>query len=143
MSESLYSEQLRLFNEQLRKSPRRAYNMFGLSLLYSLEAGEVAREKHRLGINPTSAYDFYNLGVLANLAERHEDAAKLYETAVEVGGDFPELYCNMGLTYEKLSKVSKAVDAFQKYADLAKKDESEESKAEIREVKAHIRQLKG
>lgn len=143
MSESLYLEQLSLFREQLRKSPVRAYRIFGLSLLYSLEPNEVAREKRRLGVNPKTAYDFYNLGVLASRAGDHEEAVSYYETAEEVGGDFPELYFNLGLTYEKLRKNSKAAAAYQKFADLAKKDDSEESKAEVRQVKSHIRQIKG
>ena len=143
MSESLYSEQLTLFKEQLRKSPARAYRIFGLSLLYSLNADEVTREKYRLGVNPKTALEFYNLGVLANLAGNHRDAATLYEKAEEVGGDFPEIYYNLGLTYEKLNKSSKAADAFQKFSDLAKREESEEARVEIRQVKSLIRQLKG
>ncbi len=143
MGESLYAEQLALFKEQLNTTPTRAYRVFGLSLLYSLDANDVTREKYRLGVNPKSAHEFYNLGVLANGSGRHTDAVQLYEMAVEVGGDFPEIYYNLGLTYEKLSENSKAAEAYQKYSDLAKRDETEESKSEIRQIKGHIRQLKG
>jgi tetratricopeptide (TPR) repeat protein len=143
MSESLYAEQLTLFKEQLKKAPTRAYRIYGLSLLYSLSADEVTREKYRLGVNPKTAREYYNLGVLANHAGKHQDAAILYEKAEEVGGDFPEIFYNLGLTYEKLNKASKAAAAFQKFSDLAKREESEEMKTEIRQVKAHIRQLKG
>jgi len=143
MGGSLYTEQLSLFREHLKKTPARAYRIFGLSLLHSLDANEVTREKYRLGVNPKTALEFYNLGVLANQAGRHQDAVVLYEKAEEVGGEFPEIFFNLGLTYEKLNKNSKAVEAFQKYTDLAKKDETEEIKAEIRQVKTHIRELKG
>jgi len=143
MAETLYEKNLDDFKSALEKAPDRAYEVYGLSLLYSLSANEVTREKHRLGVRPHTARDFYNLAALASQNGRHEEALKLYLQAVEVGGDFPELYFNLGLTYEQLKQKGKAGDAYQKFADLSRKAESEEVKNEIRQIKAHIKLLKG
>jgi tetratricopeptide (TPR) repeat protein len=143
MAEALYTKNLDTFRTQLDQSPNRAYGVYGLTLLYSLSPDEVTREKCRLGIRSESTLDIYNLGVLASKEGRHEDALKLYLHAVEVGGDFAELYFNLGLTYEQLKQKAKAADAYQKYADLSKKADSEEARNEVREIKAHIKQLRG
>ena len=142
MGESLYTEQLELFKEQLGTSPGRAYRIFGLSLLYSLDATDVTREKYRLGKNPQTPHEFYNLGVLANWSGNHHDAALLYEKAAAAGEVFPEIFYNLGLTYEKLKKNAKAVEAYQKHCDLAKKLDSEEAKSEVRDIKTHMQELK-
>src|SRR5690606_10716210 len=103
MSESLYSENADLFRQSLSNSPDRAYRVFGLSLLYSLTPAELTRERYRLGLKPKSPHDYYNLGVLASQEGRHEDALTLYKKAEELGGDFPALFYNLGLTYEQLN----------------------------------------
>lgn len=143
MAETLYEKNLDDYKSTLTKAADRAYEIYGLSLLYSLTADEITREKHRLGVRPHIPQDFYNLGVLASQKGRHEDALKLYLQAVEVGGDFAELFFNLGLTYEQLKQKGKAADAYQKFADLSRKSESEEVKNEVRQIKAHIKILKG
>jgi len=143
MSDTLYSRNLDAFRNALTGFPKRAYQVYGLSLLYSLAPQDVAREKYRLGVKPRSAHDYYNLGVLASSEERHQNALELYRMAEEAGGGFPELYYNLGLTYEVLKQKAKAVAAYQTFSELAKKSESEELKNEVRQVRAHVRQLKG
>lgn len=143
MSETLYQKNLDIFQSTLQNFPPRAYEVFGLTLLYSLPPDAVTREKHRLGVLPRSPLDFYNLGVLFSAKGRHEEALKLYQQAVEVWGDFPELFYNLGLTYEHLKQKAKAVEAYQKFVDLSRKNESEEVKNEVRQIKAQIKLLKG
>lgn len=143
MSESLYSENAEVFRQSLEGSPERAYKVYGLSLLYSLSPMELTRERYRLGLRPKSAHDYYNLGVLASQDGRHEDALSLYKKAEEIGGDFPALFYNLGLTYEHLNQKAKAVTAYTNFTELAKKADTEEIKSEIRSIKAHVRQLKG
>lgn len=143
MTDTLYTQNLETFRSSLAGSPKRAYQIYGLSLLYSLNPEDVTREKYRLGVKPKSPHDFYNLGALASAEGRHQDALELYNRAEEAGGGFPELYYNLGLTYENLKQKAKAIAAYQTFAELAKKSESEELKNEVRKVKAHVRQLKG
>ncbi len=143
MAETLYEKNLVDFKDSLTRSAERAYEVYGLSLLYSLNADEVTREKHRLGVRPHTPRDFYNLGVLASQKGRHEEALKLYQQAVEAGGDFAELFFNLGLTYEQLKQKGKAADAYQRFVDLSRKSELEEVKNEVRQMKAHIKLLKG
>ncbi|GMV65459.1 MAG: tetratricopeptide repeat protein [Candidatus Omnitrophica bacterium] len=143
MSETLYLKNLEFFQSSLQNYPARAYEVFGLTFLYSLPPESVTREKHRLGVLPRSPLDFYNLGVLFSEEGRHEEALKLYQQAVEVGGDFPDLFINLGLTYEHLKQKAKAAEAYQKFVDLSRKNESEEVKSEVRQIKAQIKLLKG
>jgi tetratricopeptide (TPR) repeat protein len=143
MSDTLYNQNLETFRGLLGQTPERAYNTYGLSMFYSLSPREITREKYRLGVRPKTAMDFYNLGVLASQEGRHEEALKLYQQAVEAGGDLPELFFNLGLTHEHLKQKAKAADAYQKFADLSKKDEDEEVRNEIREIRAHIKTLRG
>ena len=114
MTQPLYNQQIDTFRETLGSAPSRAYEVYRLSLLYSLNPEEVARERYRLGIHPRSPHDFYNLAVLSSKEGRHEEALKLYLEAEEFGGDFPELYYNIGLTHEKLGDTEKAVAAYER-----------------------------
>ncbi len=143
MEETLYQKHLEDFRKGLGGTPLRAYGTYGLSLLYSLCPEEIVREKFRLGARPKSPVDYYDFGVLASKAGRHEEAAKLYQKAVELGGDFPELFYNLGLTHEHLKQKAKAADAYQRFVDLSKKVENDEVRNEIREIKAHIKTLRG
>jgi len=143
MAQPLYTEQINTFRATLGSAPSRAYNIYRLSLLYSLRPEEVTRERYRLGIHPKSPHDFYNLGALASKEGRHDEALGLYLQAEEAGAQFPELYFNLGLTYEQLGDTRKAVAAYERFVDLGKKNESEEMSNEVRQVKAQIRQLKG
>ena len=141
--ETVYSTNTETFRSTLNQEPTRAYEIFGLSLLYSLSPEEITREKYRLGVRPRSAKDYYNLGVLASQADRHEEALDLYTKAENLGGDFPEMYFNMGLTYERLKQSEKAIASYEKFADLAKGIETEEMDAEVRKVRAYIKQMEG
>ena len=143
MSQPLYMEQINTFRATLGSAPGRAYDVYRLSLLYSLSPEEVTRERYRLGIHPKSPHDFYNLGALASKEGRHEEALRLYLKAEKAGGQFPELYYNLGLTYENLGDTPKAVVAYERFAELGKKSDSEEMSNEVRQVRAQIRQLKG
>jgi len=143
MSETLYLKNRTDFQAILKESPTRAFRVFGLTMLYSLSATEVAREKYRMGISPRTPYDLYNLGVLSNQEGRHEEAIKLYEMARNNGGDFSELYYNIALSYEALKQKNKAVEAYTLYVDSFRKNDSEETRTEIRRIKNHIKELKG
>jgi len=143
MDESIYSTQVGHFREKLNQSPKRAYEIYGLSLLYSLEPTEITREAYRLGIPQQTPHDFYNLAVLANQEKRHGEALDLYSRAQSAGGEFPELYYNLGLTYESLNQKEEAIKAFEKYSDLAQELSSAEAQSEARRVRAHLTELKG
>ena len=143
MDESIYSSQVEYFRAELNQSPTRAYDIYGLSLFYSLEPSEITRETYRLGIQPHTPHDFYNLGVLANQENRHKEALDLYSRAQSAGGKFLELYYNLGLTYESLNRKEEAINAFETYGELAQGLSSAEAQSEARKVRAHLTELKG
>jgi tetratricopeptide (TPR) repeat protein len=66
----------------------------------------------------TPAQDLVQQGNSAMRAKHHQEAALLYQKALELRPDSPEVHYDLGLAYYRLGDFSRALDGFERAARL-------------------------
>jgi len=137
MDGQILEKQVKEFRRMLKEDPAKAYDRFGVTLLYSLDDETYFEEVKRFGWEPRTALDFYNQGVLATDKEDHEEAAKLYGKAVELDDTLAPAYYNLGCTYGELGRKDEQKEALSKYLDLiSRKERRELPESELADIDA-------
>jgi tetratricopeptide (TPR) repeat protein len=106
--------------------PKNADGHFGLGNVYRKQEKykEAARcYNDALEINPKDAQAYINLGLCHYKADNYHDAVYNYMMALELGGDNPKAFMNLALSLEKTDRYSEACQYWERYIDMAPKDE--------------------
>jgi len=140
---TLFEDEVRRFSELLENDRELAYRRFGFTMLYGLSDEQLVRERDRLDLSEKQPTDYYNLGVVANQEERHEDAVELYNQAIEAGCELPELRFNLALSHEVLGDTNKAKQYYEAYAELLrpKSETDDEAREELGRIEARLAEL--
>lgn len=117
-----YANALQMYAKSSSLDPDDPENYLALGVIcyhlnhldYAVKSFETA-----IQINPNYAYAYYNLGCVYQYKLRNnEKALESYEIALQYLNNFPQPYINMGLLYANLGNLKKALDCFQKGAEL-------------------------
>ncbi|MCD6365677.1 MAG: tetratricopeptide repeat protein, partial [Planctomycetes bacterium] len=76
-----------------------------------------------LEINPKDHQSYINLGLCHFKDLNWHDAIYNYKMALELGGDNPKAFMNLALALEKQERYAEACVSWERYIDMAPKDE--------------------
>ena len=137
-AKSLYEKELDHYRMFLEHGFDTAYNYYGFSLFHSLSPEEKVEIFKKLGFEPKTPEDFYNLGCLSARDEDYQTARKFFEKTIDMAADFEEAYYNLALTLEKLGKDKAAIENWELYSEFLDDDSSEALL-----ISQHLEELKG
>lgn len=131
----LYDRELNRYRETIRLDAEVAQERYGMTLIHSLPADERVLALRSMGMEPSGAVDFYNLGVGAAHANEWNEAIANFRKAVQLDGTLKDAQFNLALSYEKAGLVPQAREAWHNY--IAMLDSAEEKSA----VKRHLEEI--
>ncbi len=133
---ALYLKELNNYIELMKKDPQKAYNIYGFTLINSINPVDRAYYKIKYGFEPHDAVDYYNRGVYMLLENKYKEALKYFKEAIKLNDRFAEALYNIAWIYEKLGDYKNAADYWEEYLDFVEDDD------EAEELEEHIEMLR-
>jgi len=135
---NLYEREVERYRHHLQRGGfDAAYPMYGFTLIHSLQPEEKVDIFQKLGFDPKTPEDFYNLGCVAAKKEDFIKAREYFEQTIDLAPDFEEAYYNLAIVLENLGQESEAVEKWEIFCEFLDEDSTE---ATI--VTQHLEELK-
>lgn len=136
----LYERELKNFRDAYQEDPRKALDVFGLTLTHSLTGEEVLELYGRAGFEPRDAADLYNRGVVAAKSEDYTKAIEHFRHALEKDSTLLDAVYNLAICYERTKQFPQALSTWQTLLDSLREqrntDEAKMIKDRIAAIKA-------
>ncbi len=132
---SFFLQELREYLDLLKKDPEKAYQIYGFTMINSINPVDRAFYKIKYDFEPQDSIDYYNRGVHQLTNNRYKEALKYFEKAVDKNPRFPEALYNLAWTYEKTGELKKSLKYWEEYLDFVEDDDE----AEL--IEEHIEEL--
>lgn len=114
----LYETQLESFRNLLKTKPEEALELYGFTFYFSLSQTERLRINKLLGLEPSSAIEFYNHACTAIEDSNWQEASELLSRALELDPKFADAAYNLALCYERLGQKTEAKKAWDTFLAL-------------------------
>jgi len=133
----LYERNIGLYRELMASDKDSALNLFGVSLINSVNPAERALALREWGAETAEAVDFYNLGCHFAAQQNYAEAINHFRKAIEIDPNLSEAIYNLAVCYEKSGFIPQARSTWDVYLNVTT---DEADKARVRE---HIGTLQG
>ncbi|MBI5206950.1 MAG: hypothetical protein HY934_04075 [Candidatus Firestonebacteria bacterium] len=106
------------FSEAMKSNANKAYDQYGLILLYSLPDNLRIEYEKLLGFEPATSIDNYNLGVKAISENDLKEAVRRFKNAIKIDEKHMGSYYNLALIHEEFNDKAKAREYYKGYISL-------------------------
>lgn len=120
----LYDRNINRFRDLMRDNQATAFDLFGMTLINSINPAERAQALRHWGFEVTEAVDFYNLGCHSAHEENWSEAIVHFKHAIQLDPNMIQAIYNMAICYEKTGHMPQARSTWEVYMDVTN-DESE------------------
>ena len=135
---NLYEREVDRYRHHLERGGfEAAYPMYGFTLIHSLQPEEKVELFQKLGFDPKTPEDFYNLGCVAAKKENFEKAREYFEKTIDLAPDFEQAYYNLAVVLENLGLESEAAEKWGIFCEFL-----DENSSEATIVTQHVEELK-
>lgn len=135
---NLYEREVDRYRHYLQRGGfEAAYPMYGFTLIHSLQPEEKVEMFQKLGFDPKTPEDFYNLGCVAAKKEDFVKAREYFEKTIELAPDFEQAYYNLAIVLENLGLESEAAEKWEIFCEFL-----DENSSEATIVTQHLEELK-
>ncbi len=132
---NLFDRQCGIYAKSMKSDLNKTLERFGFAFFHSLPPEERVMFEEKLGLEPDSAVDFFNLGTAYAMQEDYAKAEKLMTKALEMDPELLRAVFNLGVLYEKQNKKDKARQYYEQYMGMI---EDEEEKKQIEQHLSEI-----
>jgi len=131
----LYERNLNLYRELMAGKKDAALDLFGVTLINSVNPAERAMALKDWGVETVEAVDLYNLGCHFAAQQNYAEAINHFRKAIEIDPNLSDAIYNLAVCYEKAGFIPQAKSTWDVYVNVTK-DEGE--KARTREHMAAL-----
>ena len=120
----LYERNISRFRDIMRDDHVAAFDLFGMTLVNSINPAERAQALRQWGFEVTEAVDFYNLGCQSAHEENWGEALVHFKHAIQLDPNLIQAIYNMAICYEKTGHLPQARSTWEVYVEVTN-DETE------------------